>query len=244
MSWMTKLKILLDLQSAYDEVDKVRAYSKKIEKTDPKKLKWDDLKIFSNKTMDKAKKAIKETLKKAKDAEKAILLDWPDNLSRRAFAIYKKEFLKSGKVTPKTKKALKMYQLTLKIYDQDLKRLLIQLQNTSKKIAIKIKKSEGLRRYADTLEKAFMQCSKIPSLTGTVQNAVFFGLARDAAQYGGSASDLVSIFQRLDKKNTTYIVETRRLIKVNKLWMIWAAGDQIENQDSIRKNEKAKIPKK
>ncbi len=242
MSWLTALKLVLDLNSAYDEVDKVRKYSKKLEKADPKNLSWDDLKFFSNKTMDKARKAIKETLKKARKAEKAAL-EWPESLSARAFDIYAKEFQKSGKDSQKTRNALKTYQLALKAFDQDLNRLLASLKAMDKKIAKRQQKADALVKYADLLEQAFMTCAKIPSLTGTAQNAMFFGLSQDAMMFGSTAGDVSASIQRLAKRNAGFIREVNDRIKANRLWMTWANGEKIAQESNLKKNSTAKTPK-
>jgi len=242
MSWLTALKIVFDFKSAYDEIDQVKKYSKKLENKDPKKLKWDDLKYFSNKTMDKAKKAIKQTLKKTKAAEKTFL-DWPESLTQRAFSIYFKEFMKSGKDDAKTRNALKMYQITLKVYDQDLTKLVAKLKEAEKKIAQNQRRFDALVKYADLLQKVFMQCAKIPSLTGTAQNAMFFGLSRDAQDYGSTARDVSKSIGRLAKLNAEYVREVKDKIRINRLWMKWAGGSKATQEQSLKKSASAKTPK-
>lgn len=242
MSWLPSLKTVLSLRSAYKHIDRVQKYSKKIEKADPKKLSWDDLKVFSNKTMDKAQKAIRETLKKSQAAEKATL-EWPESLTVRAFSIYYKEFQKSGKDSAKTRAALKTYQVSLKVYDQDLNKLLTELVEAGSQIADHQAKADALVAYGGVLQKAFMTCAKIPSLTGTAQNAMFFGLSQDAQQFRGTASDFSSSLKRLAKKNTGFIGDVKDKIKANKLWITWAAGDKAAQETSLKKNTTSKVPK-
>lgn len=242
MSWMKTLKILLDLKSAYDEVDKIRKYSKKIEKADPKKLEWDDLKFFSNKTMDKATKGAREALKLSKAAEKATLV-WPKCDSFKVFVEAANAQSKYGKDSPQAKKALQKYIGVLKTFDSDLTTMLAGLQKNSAALAKKITKTEALRDYAGVLQESFMKCAKIPSLTGTAQNAMFFSLSQDAMQFKGLASSLVSSLKRLDKMNAAYIKECKTRLKNNKVWIDWASSGKTQADGALEKNTKSVKPK-
>ena len=242
MSWMTTLKTLLDLKSAYDEVDKIRKYSKKIEGADPAKLKWDDLKFFNNKTMDKATKGVRDALKQSKAAEKATLV-WPTCDSLKIFVDAAKAREKYGKDSPQAKKGLEKYRAVLKTYDSDLTALLAGLTKNKAALAAKITKTEAVRDYAGVLEDGFLKCAQIPSLGGTAQNAMFFSLSQDALQFKGVASSLAGSLKRLEKQNNTYISECKTLIKDNKDWITWSNSGKTEPDAALDKNIKSKKPK-
>lgn len=246
MSWLKALDILLkanDMKGNYDKVKKIHDYSKKIEKADPKKLTWDDLKFFSNKTMDAGTKELRASLKLSKAAEKAVLV-WPTCNSFKAFLQAAKVREKYPADSPQVKKAMQSYTAVLKKFGTDLKTLLTKLQSKSGAISKDGKVAEALRDYGSLLEKAFMKCAKKPSFFGTTQNAMFFSLSRDALQYRGIASTFVSSLKGLEKKNTEYVKECKLLIADNQAWIGWATSESPNKDGSMKKNEKAKTPKR
>ena len=246
MSWLKALDILLkanDMKGNYDKVKKIYDYSKKIEKADPKKLTWDDLKFFNNKTMDAGTKELRAWLKLSKAAEKAVLV-WPTCSSLKAFLRAAKVREKYPADSPSVKKAMQSYTAVLKKFGTDLKTLLTKLQSKSGAISKDGKVAELVRDYGSLLEKAFMRWARLPDVTGTSQNAVFFSLSRDAFQYRGIASTLVSSLKRLEKKNTEYVKECKLLIADNQAWIGWATSESPKKDGSMKKNEKAKTPKR
>lgn len=242
MSWMNALKPLLDLKSTYDEVDKIRGYSKKIEKADPKKLKWDDLKYFNNKTMDRAIKAAREALKLSKAAEKKTL-EWPKCDSLKVFGEALTASKNHGADSPQAKKAVQKYIGVLKTFDKDQTNMLAGLQKNLTVLTKKITKTEAMRNYANVLQQAFMKCANIPSVNGTAQNAMFLSLSQDAGQFKGLATELGSSLKRLEKMNTAYIKECETRIKNNKLWISFASSGKAQADGALEKNKSSVKPK-
>ncbi len=213
------------------------------DKADPKKITWDDLKYYNNKTMDTATKALREAVKRSKTAEKALLV-WPTSASFKAFQHAAKVREKFPADSPQVKRALQNYVAALKTFGKDLNALLTKLQSKSGNFSKDIRLAEASREYAGLLEKTFMKIAKVPSLTGTAQNAMFFSLSQDAQQYRGIASTLASSLKRLEKKNAEYVKECKVLIGNNQAWTTWAMSKSPTKDGSMKKNEKAKAPKK
>lgn len=246
MSWIAALDILFKNKKYYDQykkVKKVHDYGKKIEKADPKKLTWDDLKYFNNKTMDAATKSAREAVKQAKDAENAVLV-WPKSDSIKAFGAALKATKKHGANSAQTKKAVQVYIGVLKRFDADLVLILNKMTAGESELKKRLQLAMALREYAGLLQKAFMKAAKVPSLTGTAQNAMFFSLSQDAIQFRGLAGTLATSFQKIEKKNIQYIKECKAKINENKAWITWASGVAPQQDGALQKNKTAKKPKK
>ncbi|MBL4806404.1 MAG: hypothetical protein JKY31_03850 [Rhodobacteraceae bacterium] len=246
MDWIPALHKLFRFKKYYDKLKKVKKnydYSKKISKSDPNKLTWDDLKVFDNNTMNEATKLARELLKRTKAAEK-VKLTWPKCDSFKAFMVAVKTADKFGIDSPETKRALEQYLYVLMKFNYDLVVLKSELKAQKPDFKRNIQVALEFEKYSDTLYKAFWVAAQVPSIYGTTQNAMFFALSEDAIQYGSLVSRIASSFQRLEKQNLGYLKDCEAMIKQNKAWIDWAASSYIANEGALKKNRKAKKPKR
>ena len=245
MSWLSALEAIFKARKIkvhYDKVKKVYDYSKKIEKADPKKLSWDDLKFFTNKQMTESTKAARDALKLAQAAEKTSL-EWPVSKSLTLFLDACKLAEKHGANSKQAQTALKKYTGELKAYDKALKQMLAGLKSSSGELTSNLALAEALQEYAGVLNKAFMKCAAVPALGGTAQNAMFFSLAQDAVQYRGVAGSLATSLKKLQKKNADYLKECQERTKTNQAWITWASNSKAQEDGALKKNTKATLPK-
>lgn len=246
MSWVSALQTIFKVKKLYDtakKVKKVHDYGEKIGKKKPEELTWDDLKYFNNKQMDEAKKNVSESLAAANKALSASLV-WPSSSSTRIFGEALKLSAKKGADSPEVKKKLDAYRAELAAFDQSLTALKTELEALSAEFAEKIATAGALREYARVLEKAFMQCAKVPSLAGTAQNAMFFTLSQDASQLAGSAGSLETALGKLKDKNADYVRDVKAKIAENKGWIDWAKSPSPQKDGNLKANQKASKPKK
>jgi len=246
MDWIKVIKLLLDGKSVVDKaktVKKLSDYSEKLAKKDPKSLTWDDLKFFNNKTMDAATNGLREILKNCKAAEKARL-EWPKCNSLPLWMEWAKVQKKFGSDSPQFEKARSNYVAELRKFDKNLKTLAATLKAAQPKLVQNVKVAEVMFKYGDLLNKAFMAFAKVPSLTGTAQNAMFFSLSQDALQYRGIAADVGKSMTKLVKMNAAYQKECDVKIKENQEWIKFALTPAPKADGVIQKNTKAARPKK
>lgn len=242
MSWINTLKNLIDAKSAYDELEKVRKHSKKIKTANINKLKWDDLKYFNNKTMNKTTIGFRETIRLSKLAEKEKFF-WPKSDSTKLFFDWADTRSKYGSGSSQDKRVKKNYILALKRYQRDLEMTLGHLEESARALDKKRRNTESMRTYAGVLSDAFGTCMKIPSLGGTTQGAMFSNLSDDAAEIKGLTATLLMSLNRLQKINHGYISECKNRLKDNNPWIDWASSHKSDADTALEKNAKSQKPK-
>ena len=201
MSWLKLAQNLVTLKKFHDagkEAKSVYDYAKKIDKADPKKLKWDDLKFFNNKQMVKATQNARDALAAARQVE-AAKLTIPQFDSVSAFVAAAKAADRYGAGSPQVQAALKRYVQILKKKDADLTKQRDEVKKLTQQVGKLQTEAEAFRDYANVLHSAFMKCARVPSLTGTAQNSIFFSLAQDAVQFRGVMSGLVTSYGNIQK---------------------------------------------
>ncbi|MEX0317540.1 MAG: hypothetical protein AB3N21_06300 [Ruegeria sp.] len=244
MNWLDALNKFFKVKDVYDkigDVKKVHDYGKKISKK--KSLSWDDLKYFKNDHMEVTLKNAKKAVKAA-DAALKIRVVWPDPGTQGRYSAAIKVVDKHGHKSTQAKAVLEAYRKDLVDYDKKLIMLVGDLEKRQKQIVERLKTAKALQEYGRVLHDAFMTCAKIPNPTGTAQNATFFSLAQDAQHFAGHIGSLASRLEKLRKKNAGAMSEGKQLISENKPWIIWAKKDATKEKDTLKKNAKAKKPKK
>ncbi len=246
MDWIKVLKLLLDGKGIVDKaktVKKLSDYADKLSKKDPESLTWDDLKFFSNKTMDDATNGLRQILKNCKAAEKAKL-EWPKCNSLPLWMEWAKVQEKYGSDSPQFEKARNNYVAELKKFDKNLTAMAATLKAAGPKLAQNVKIAEVMFKYGDLLNKALMTFAKVPSLRGTAHNAMFVSLSQDAVQYRGIAGDVGRSMTKLVKINAGYQKECAAKIKDNQDWIKFALTPEPKKDGVIKKNTKSAKPKK
>lgn len=243
MNWLDALDKFFKAKDIYDKANDVKKLHDYGKKASSKKSPWDDLKYFKNPQMEAALRNAK-TAVAAADAALSTKVDWPESGSLSKFGAALKASDKFGHDSKQAKAAVEAYRKSLVDYGKTLEGLVANLEAKQKEFAAKLKLAKAMEKYGRVLQDAFMKCAKIPSLVGTVQNAEFFSLAQDASRFAGQMNSLVTRLDKLITKNATAIKDGKKLVSDNKGWIEWASKDASAAPDTLKKNEKAKQPKR
>lgn len=243
MSWVKVVTVLLKVDIADKKLDVTFKACKKIANAKPDKLKWDDIKFLSNYSMEKALKTARESLKKAKSAQKTKL-EYPKNTALRDWSKVLNAAKNYGSGHKRTKVGLDVYAYNLKRYCDDLDGLAHELWSLEDKLMDKARSAQSFANYGDRLHKAFMICAKIPDPVGTMRNAMFFALGTDAKNYKTMMGDVADIYVRLSKASSEHSKDVREEIDHRWEWMTWAKSAAATKDGAILKNKSTKRPKK
>ena len=245
MDWVKALDNFFKVKGIYDkakEVQKLHDYGKKA--ASKKKLEPSDLKYFKNKQMEEALKLAKQAISAADSALGANAI-WPHNKeTTKRFQAIVAARTKYGAESKQANAALAAYVTSLKEYDIYLKKTVSSLEANQKGLVDKLKTANALQKYGLVLRDAFSKLVYLPSFAGTAQNATFFQLSEDAQKYAGLMGSLITRLEKLEKKNKSVIAEGKELIDDNQLWLKFYQTPKNVTDDSFKKNEKAKKPKK
>lgn len=228
---------------AYKTVDGLNKYADKVERQDPGKIDWKELQYIRNSDLAQARKELEDICDRLEAAlSKKMTLPEPDGM--RAYQDAMKAVDKKGKDSKEAKSAMEAYRRSLYMYDRDMKALVKD---------IKDQKAEG-REFASIAEKvskatlgcrdAFATLAKVPTFSGTGNNALFLSLSEDCGHIAG-LSDLAA--KRMDKLIYTIgqsFVEAEDLIAQNQVWLDWALKDALKSDDTLKKNLKSETPRR
>ncbi|MDP5220973.1 hypothetical protein Q5Y75_27700 [Ruegeria sp. 2205SS24-7] len=242
MDWIRILDTAFKVKDVYDKANEVKAvydYSKKLEKK--KKLEWKDLKYYKNDRMEKALKNAQNALKSVNRALRASAA-WPQPRTSGEFLDALAKANKFGHDSKQATDAVSKYLRRVTEYGKSLNTSLKALDKRSALIDQRLKTAKALKSYGQALQKAFLTCAKIPSPTGTAQNAEFFSLSQDAKEFAGHMDTLANRLKKLQAKMRKTIAEGRQLEKNNRYWIAYASNYARKSPGSLKKNQKAKVP--
>lgn len=246
MSWVRALDLFFKGKDIYDKASDLKQlsdYAEKIAKSDPSKVKWDDLKYFENKQMTEATKQLRG-VEAALDELIAAKFEPPESGSLRAFEVAMKAADKHGIKSKEAKAAVDAYRKVLGDYDRSLKSLLADMDKAAGEFPRRLAAAKSLKDYCNALEKAFLKAAELPFPGGTVMNAQFFSLSQDALQLYGIAGSVETKLGKAQSLNGQRVAELRELIDTNQAWIAWAGKDALAKDDTLKKNQKADTPKK
>lgn len=245
MSWIRTLIALNKARKAkfqFDRVKKINDLGENVVNVDEKKLTKEMLGYFDDHSMDEVMNLSRIQVRASQKAERAKL-ELPKCDSLKAFMVAMNAAGKFGVNSPQAKKALEKYVFLLQIYALDLLVLVDDLKAVGKHLP----KDRGIvmrmAGYTRALEKTFARAMRIPSVYGTAQNATFLGLLLNAEKYNGMLTAWNISLLNLEKKNTAHIRDVQEIIKLNKLWLVWATSSKSDQDGAMKKNAKAKKPK-
>lgn len=244
MSWVTAANVLvkmLEIKGAYGEVKTVHDYTKKMAKADPTKLTWDDVKMFDTPVMNKALTGAKSEQVKASAAEKASF-KMPEAGSLAAWLAAAKMLAAHGKDSKQFKDAMKKYIAILKAFDKTLDALAKEVGVVTVEMVDRKTKAPVLAQYAKILEKAFLNCAKVPM--GGGQQATFFVLSVDCGKYAAILKTLTKSYSAVFTQSRTHSRAIADIKKTNLDWIKHAEKDVFSDETVMSKNTKAVKPKK
>ncbi len=244
VNWVNALNTFFKLKKFYDAGATVKGLwdkGKYLEKIDGPSL--EELKPFRNSDL---AKAIKDVEAADKEVIKVLATPFevPECTASGHFMTALKMSQKHGHDAKQTRAALASYKKGLLDYETRLLALEKELRDAHKQLPEKVRYAANLAEMSREMSKTMMTCAKIPNFSGTAQNAMFFGLANDAQKLSGAAASLEKRLWLIVEANNRAILEVRDRFKQNKAWIIWAAKDATNAPDSVKKNTKAKTPKK
>lgn len=244
MSWIIAANALtqaLEIKGAYDTVKGVYDYGKKLEKADPKKLTWDDVKMFDSPVLNKALAGAKAEQKKATAAEKAKFT-LPDPGSLKAWMEAVRAMDKFGKDSKEYKAAMKKYIAILKTYDKTLDVLWKDIGKVSVEMVNRKTIGTTLEQYSKILERAFLNCAKIPM--SDAQQATFFVLSQDCKNFNALMKKLVKSYGAIfssARMHSRLVADTK---KTNLDWIKFSEKDLFADAKSMTRNTKLTKPSK
>ena len=177
-----------DVESTNDML----ATAKTISKSNGKKLKWDDVKLFKNKEMDAISKhlrAVISALEKAVKAKFQLPKDESEKHFRAAVAKAKSDGIDAKSTAKKIKIIYDHYETLVEASAL----MLMTLAQQEKRIDPLSRNAELTSKAMALLEKEFLTCAKIPNPISSGQQAMFVALSQDAKQAKGEANQVVKL---------------------------------------------------
>lgn len=245
LDWIKVLQTIFKAKkfyTAYATVEKVNKYAQKVQKQDPGKMDWDELRFIQNDDLFKARKELEE-IEQALSAGLSGKAGWPESGAMKAYMDAIKAVEKKGKDSKEAQDAVAAYRKALYMYDRELTGMVKELREGKAEAQERRKVAEGLVTYTMACRDAFMACAKIPTFTGTAQNALFLSMSEDCGKMAGIAGRIAKMMDDVAYRTAEVIVEGEALIEQNKAWMDWAIKDALKKDDTLKKNQKAETPR-
>lgn len=244
MSWNAALRVATLLFVSGKNAYTIKKYHDKVKKLGggkPEKLGDKDAKVCVDGTMQKAVTNATKVLNtiRAIESEKYAI---PETNSAVLWGKMAAAFGKFGKDSKEFKGALKTYLGELRYLDKELGKQIAEIKDAKPIIEAQLASSKAYTKYAQTLEKYFMLCAKVPSLSAW--QARFFSLSRDCATFSSKTKSLETVLAKIVSGCKANLPVAQATKKQNLEWIAFYEKTEPKDEAQMKKNAKAKRPKK